>query len=205
MPPPVSEQPSGTVFSGQGVMSAGADVAATPDIQPPIPTQSYLVITPLGVADAALISLTLRFDNAFHNVLASAASELLAAGIDGWEREPLATGDALLDRLAQGDTNLRAAIIAALDDRAAVLQFSDPIPFRLSDLKRLKEGIVAFSRLTPRAAFVGVIMLGACIIAVQVFWGVGRGLGATSEYAVTEVGKVLVDGLTVRLRETGTR
>jgi hypothetical protein len=103
------------------------------------------------------------------------------------------------------NVDLRAAIIKALDERAAVLHFTDPTPFRSSDLKRIKEGIVAFSRLAPRTAFVGVIMLGACIIAVQVFWGAGRGLGARTEYAVTEVGKILVDELTARLRETNSR
>jgi hypothetical protein len=80
-----------------------------------------------------------------------------------------------------------------------------PTPFRYPDLKRLKEGIVAFSRLGPRKAVVGVITLSACLIAVQVSWGMGRGLGAMTEYAVIEVGKALVDGLTARLRETKTR
>jgi hypothetical protein len=226
MPPPMSERPSGTTVitaapevppSGTSVLvgggtvpsggaaTGGAPAAGVTDKLPPIPVQSYLVTTPLGLADAVLISLTLRFDDALHNVLASTASELLIAEFDGWELEPLATGDALLERLAQGDTGLRAAIIQALDDRAAVLQFSDPTPFRLPDLKRIKEGIVAFSRLKPRTALVGVITFGACIILIQVSWGVGLGLSATAEYAVTEVGKVLVDGLTARLREPNTR
>jgi hypothetical protein len=193
MEPPASDRPTS--------VSGGAADTRVSDTQPPISIQSYLVTTPLGITDVALISLTLRFDDALHNVLASTASELLIAGFDGWELEPLATGDALLERLARGDTGLRAAIIQALDDRAAVLQFSDPTPFRLPDLKRIKEGIVAFSRLKPRTALVGVITLSACVILIQVSWGVGLGLSATAEYAVTEVGKVLVDGLTARLRE----
>jgi hypothetical protein len=96
--------------------------------------QSYLVTTPLGVSDAELVSLTLRFDNALHNIVSDAALRLLTAGVEGWNREPLTTGDALLARLAginiAPHADLRAAIIKALDDRAAVLQFSisDAVP-----------------------------------------------------------------------------
>jgi hypothetical protein len=117
----------------------------------------------------------------------------------------LGSGDALLGRLAGEDVSLRRAIVEALDDGAAMLRFSDPTPFHAGDLKRIKDGIVAFSGLKPRTALVGVIMLGACVIAVQVSWGVGAGLSATAEYAVTEVGKALVDGITARIRETNTR
>jgi hypothetical protein len=174
------------------------------DTQPAVPVQSYLVTTPLGGADAELISLTLRFHPTLHNIVSDAVPELLRAGLEGWTRGMLGSGDALLDRLAGEDASLRAAIVAALDNRAAVLQFSDPTPFRAVDLKRIKDGIVAFSRLKPRTAVVGVITLSACLIAVQVSWGVGRGLSATAEYAVIEVGKALVDGITARIRETTT-
>jgi hypothetical protein len=201
MPPQVSEPPSGTTAA-----SDAPSEARVSDTQPAVPVQSYLVTTPLGGADAELISLTLRFHPTLHNIVSDAVPELLRAGLDeGWTREMLGSGDALLDRLAGEDASLRAAIVAALDNRAAVLQFSDPAPFRAVDLKRIKDGIVAFSRLKPRTAVVGVITLSACLIAVQVSWGVGRGLSATAEYAVIEVGKALVDGITARIRETDVR
>jgi hypothetical protein len=184
--------------------SGAAAVARGSDTQPAVPVQSYLVTTPVA-GNAELISLTLRFDPTLDNIISDAVPELLGADLEGWTREMLGSGDALLDRLAGGDGSLRAAIVQALDDRAAVLRFSDPTPFHAVELKRIKDGIVAFSRLKPRTAVVGVITLGACLIAVQVSWGLGRGLSATAEYAVVEVGKALVDGITARIRATNAR
>jgi hypothetical protein len=164
-----------------------------------------LVSTPLG-GNAQLVSLTLRFDPTLHNIVSGVLPELVLADADlqGWILEDFGSGDAFLDRLAGKNASLRGAIVQALDDRAAMLRFSDPTPFRAGDLKRIKEGIVAFARLKPRTAFVGVITLGACLIAVQVSWGVGAGLSVTAEYAVIEVGKAVVDGITARIRGTNT-
>jgi hypothetical protein len=220
VPPQASEPPSGTTLitpapetlavgtSDPARSTAAPDVPAgarAPDTQPAVPVQSYLVTTPLRGVGADLISLTLRFRPTLHNIVSDAVPELIRAGLEGWTREMLGSGDALLDRLADGDASLRDAVVAALDNRAAVLQFSDPTPFPAGDLKRIRDGIVAFSRLKPRTAVVGVITLSACLIAVQVSWGVGRGLSTTAEYAVVEVGKALVDGITAKLRETNTR
>jgi hypothetical protein len=183
MDPPAGDRPPA---------ASGATVRAgiVSDAQPPVPVQTYLVATPLG-GNAELISLTLRFDSSLHNIVSDAVPELLSADLEDWTREVLDSGDALLDRLAGGDHSLRAAIVAALDDRAAALRFSNPTPFRASDLRRLKDAIVAFSKLKPRTALVGVISLGACLVMVQVSWGVGAGLSTTAEYAVSEVGKAL--------------
>jgi hypothetical protein len=225
VPPPVRnvivppqqppENPQPVLSSGLGSLAgdrlapvAGSSAAAearVSDTQPSEPVQSYLVTTPLD-GRAELISLTLRFQPTLHNIVSDTIPELFRADLaEGWTRETMGSGDALLDRLAGEDASLRSAIVQALDDRAAMLRFSDPAPFRSGDLKRIKDGIVAFSRLKPRTAFVGVITLGACLIAVQVSWGVGAGLSATAEYAVTEVGKALVDAITARIRETNTR
>jgi hypothetical protein len=197
MNPPADDR--SPAVSGGAAAEAGASGA-----QPAVPVQSYLVTTPLG-SNAELISLTLRFDPVLHNIVSDAVPELLRADIEGWTREALGSGDALLDRLAGDDQSLRAAIVEALDNRAAVLRFSNPTPFHALDLKRIKEGIVAFSKLPLRTAVVGVFMMGACLIAVQVSWGVGAGLSATAEYAVIEVGKALVDQITARIRETDIR
>jgi hypothetical protein len=184
--------------------SAAAE-AIVSDTQPSEPVQSYLVTTPLD-GRAELISLTLRFHPTLHNIVSDTIPELLRTDlVEGWTREMLGSGDALLDRFAGEDASLRSAIVHALDDHTAMLRFSDPTPFRTGDLKRIRDGIVAFSKLRPRTAFVGVITLGACLIAVQVSWGVGAGLSATAEYAVIEVGKALVDGITARIRETNIR
>jgi tetratricopeptide (TPR) repeat protein len=164
---------------------------------PPIPIQSYLVITPLGVADASLISLTLRVANADDSVAFGAVQELLSKGIEGWIAESVPNGDALLDQLAErfGERSpaVRAAIIAALDDRAAVLQFSDPEPLRASFLRNLVEGVMTFAK-HPRDAIVGVIMLSNAIILIQVSVGVGEGLRTVINHAIVEFGDTIMRG-----------
>jgi hypothetical protein len=189
--------------AGNRSAAASGGAAAEPrasDTQPPVPVQSYLVTTPLG-GNAELISLTLRFEPPLHNIVSDVVPELLRADIEGWTREVLGSGDALLDRLAGADHTLRDAIVAALDDSAAALPFSVPMPLRAAELKRIKDNIVAFSRLKPRTAVVGVFMISACLITLQVSWGVGAGLSTTAQYAVSEVGKALVDRITARIRE----
>src|SRR5271166_1419557 len=108
MDPPAGDRP--TAASG-----GAAAEARVSDTQPAVPVQSFLVTTPLG-GNAELISLTLRFAPPLHNIVSDAVPGLLRADLEGWTREVLGSGDALLDRLAGGDHTLRAAIVAALDD-----------------------------------------------------------------------------------------
>jgi hypothetical protein len=195
------------------VMSAGAPVSS-PLGSPPdlsigatdtgLPVQSYLVTTPLNFPNAALVSLTLRFGEGLHNLLPEHVAAALDEEFEGWVRVPMASSSALLDRLATtgSDLNpsLRAAIIEALDERAAVLQFSLPTPFRIPDLQRLRTGILGFSKVSPARFFVGVLVAGTCIIALQVAWGIGSGLRTTADYAVTQIGEAVVDRIAQRLR-----
>lgn len=67
-----------------------------------------------------------------------------------WHR--LAHKDRWVDKLhgdIYGDSTLRAAIVTALDDRAAALRFSVPTPLRATNLKRLKDAIVAPPNSSP--------------------------------------------------------
>jgi hypothetical protein len=158
-----------------------------------------------NVSGLSLISLTLRFDPALHNVLPRLPQDLVAREISGWSKEELMTGEALLDRLSEYDqrhrVNIRAAITDALDFRAGALRFSDPEPFRISDLKKLKEGIVAFSQVGVRKTIVGVFAIGFSIILLQVAAVVGSGLKVVGDYAITNIGEALVDECVKYIRQ----
>jgi hypothetical protein len=177
-----------------------------PTAAEPLPVQTYLVTTPLVGFDAALVSLTIRFGQALHNVLPEHLAAVVAEELEGWERISISSGDALLDLLATTsdgiDQALREAIVTALDDGAAALRFSSPTPFRTFDLKSLASGVAAFAELarSPRKVIVGVAVAASCIIVLQVAWGVGSGLKAVSNYAVTQWGKAVVDKVTLLSR-----
>jgi hypothetical protein len=208
--PVVSSSPIGTEVSasvaagGQATGRATLTFNVTPG--PPkseFPVQSYLVTTPL-ILDASLVSLTLRFGEGFHNLLPEHVSATLADEFAGWVRLPVASGSALLDRLATVGTelnqSLRAAIIEALDEWAAALQFSDPRSFRLVDLEKLATGLVAFAKLPRRDLVVGVVRVAGCVIFLCVVLGVGSGLQDSTHHAVTEIANAMVDRIAQRLR-----
>jgi hypothetical protein len=143
--PPEQQQP----IMSPGVMGAQPDPSSgATDTR--LPVQSYLVITPLDYpGELSLVSLTLRFGAGLHNLLPEHMTAALAEELDGWLRVPTTSRSALLDLLATVGTELnptlRAAIIAALDQRAAALQFSEPRSFRASDLLTLATAVTAFS------------------------------------------------------------
>ena len=175
---------------------------AQPD-DPGLPVQSYLVTTPLGVLDATLVSLTLRFGESLHNQLPDLMAATLSEEFEGWVRVRVPSGTALLNRLAgrgRPRRALRAAIIEALDDRAAALQFSDPRSFRASELLKLATGIAAFTALPGPDVLVGVVVAGSSLIILQTAWGIGTGLGTTAHYAVTQIGKAMVDRVAQKIR-----
>lgn len=129
---------------------------------------------------------------------------VLGEEIEGWTRIPVASGSALLDRLAtvgsELSPDLRDAIIEALDERAAALRFSDPTPFRSDHLRTLALGIVAFTELSTHNVVVGVLTAGLSYISLQIMFGIGNGLRKASDYGVTQIGKTLVDRMMQRLR-----
>lgn len=194
--------------AGRGVAEAVGEAVWTQptpgSVGDPMRAQTYIVLTPLNFPGATLISLTLRFGDGFHNLMPAHVTATLAEEFEGWVREPLKSGIELINRLATigSDLNpsLRVAIIEALDERAAALQFSDPSPFRLVDLEKLATGLVAFSKLPRRDLIVGVMRVAGCLILLSVVVGVGTGLLTTTQYAVTEIGNAMVDRVALKLR-----
>jgi hypothetical protein len=196
--------PSGGQTAGRATLTLTPEppTSAGPS-DPGLPVQSYLVTTPL-IPDWSLVSLTLRFDEGLHNRLPDHIAAALAEEFEGWAREPMPSGTALLDRLVTVGSDvsqpLRAAIIEALDERAAVLQFSDPRSFRLVDLEKLATGLVAFAKLPRRDLVVGVVRVAGCPIFLSVVLGLGTGLQVSTHHAVTEISNVMVDRVAQRLR-----
>ena len=191
-------QPSGTSarwVPGHGGMTAGASVNVDLEIEVrrSLPVQRFLVTTPLSFQGASLISLTLRFlDAPYHNQLPDILAATLAEDFEGWASEPLASGAALLDRLAiigpEVNPTLREAIIEALNDRAAALQFSDPHPFRYPNLENLAHGIHAFARLPARDFRVGLVRATTTVIILAV--AITLSVGAAT-VLVTDFGNVI--------------
>lgn len=199
--PPEPQQP----IMSPGVIGAqlGRDLGV---IGIGLPVQSYFVTTPLvyptppGYAAApSLVSLTLRFGDGLHNLLPEHMAAVLQEELEGWVRIATASRDQVLDLLTmvgtQPDWPLREAIIAALDDRAAALQFSEPRSFRVRDLLTLATAVTVYSALGSDALVV-VALAGSCFVLLQVFLG----LAAVTNYGVTRIGTVLVDRVADKLR-----
>jgi len=176
-----------------------------PDGEFPWLVQTYLVTTPLRLPPnfigATLFSLTLRFSPSYHNTLAEHLSSVLTEEFEGWNRELVTSGAALLNRLAAHGSEvsqpLRTAIVDALDNYAAALRFSDPRSFTAKELVTLGTGVAAFSAMPAGEALVGVVLAGTSIVFLQVAWA----LGTSASYAITELSRAWVDKTARRLRE----